>query len=60
MEPVYYTDYMSFPQMQEKLGHWVGVASNIGDTLCYEILTDKHTIINRSVVRSATPAEHQN
>ena len=60
MEPVYYTDYTSFPQTQEKLGHWVGIAPNVGDILCYEILTDKHTIINRSTVRSALPQDQQN
>ena len=60
MEPVYYLDYTSFPQTQEKPGHWVGVAPNVGDMLCYEILTERNTIINRSAVRTALTDEHQN
>ena len=60
MEPVYYLDYTSFPQTQEKLGHWVGVAPNVSDMLCYEILTEKNTIINCSVVRSTLADGQQN
>ena len=59
-EPVYYLDDVGFPKTKASLGHWVGVADNVGDVLCFKILTSKRTIIHRSVVRSALPKEHQN
>ena len=60
MEPVYYMDDVGFPQTREKLGHWIGVAEHVGDVLCFQILTEKRTIINRSVLRSAIPKDMQN
>ena len=60
MEPVYYMDDVGFPQTREKLGHWIGVAEHVGDALCFQILTEKRTVINRSVLRSATPKDLQN
>ena len=53
-------DDVGFPQTREKLGCWVGVAEHVGDALCFQILTDKRTIINRSVLRSARPKDMQN
>lgn len=54
-QPVYYTDTeASFPATKELLGHWVGVASNVGDALCFKIRTVPHNkLIYRSVVRPA-------
>jgi hypothetical protein len=44
-----------FPGTKEAMGHWLGVADNVGDALCFYILTDKtHQVIERSVVRSAS------
>ena len=60
MEPVYYLDDVGFPQTREELGHWIGVARHVGDALCFQILTEKRTIINRSVIRSARPKDMQN
>ena len=47
MEPVYYIGYTSFPQTQEKLGHWVGVAT--GDVTKSQILNPKSQILNLGV-----------
>ena len=54
-ERVYYHNPTDrFPGTKESMGHWLGVADNVGDSLCFYILTDKtHEIIERSVVRSA-------
>ena len=60
MEPVYYMDDVGFPQTREKLGHCIGVAEHVGDALCFQVLTDKRTVINRSVLRSAQPKDIQN
>ena len=60
MEPVYYMDNIGFPQTQEKSGHWVGVAEHVGDALCFQVLTEKRTIINQSVLCSAQPKDTQN
>ena len=54
-EPVYYLDTSQpFPSTKEKLGYWLGITDNVGDKLCFHILTsDTHRVIERSVVRSA-------
>ena len=54
-EPVYYNPHEDgFPsQPNEELGHWVGVASNVGDALTFKLLSPSQKIIARSVVRSA-------
>ena len=59
-ERVYYYDPLtSFPESKEKLGRFVGIAENVGDTLTYKILTEKtEQIICRSVVRSAEVEEN--
>ena len=60
-EPVYYlSPDASFPETKEQLGHFVGVSANTGDAMCYLILTDKKTILVRSVVRSALKKEETN
>lgn len=61
-EPVFYLNSdVSFPSSKEKAGWWVGVASNVGDSLTYKILTDDtHKIIHRSVLRPATDDRFQN
>ena len=58
-EKVYYYDHStSFPDSKEKLGRFVGIAENVGDTLFYKILTsDANQIIHRLVVRSAECGE---
>jgi len=50
-QPVYFSDKDSFPDADERLGHWLGVAENKGDTLTYWILSDNKTVIARSLVR---------
>ena len=52
-ERVYYADHnVSFPKTQEKAGYWIGVAENVGDALCYYVLTDDtHAVITTGYVR---------
>ena len=59
---LYHTHDASFAsQLHEKLGRWVGVATNIGDALTYLILDDaSQQVIPRSVVRSALNPQHPN
>ena len=54
-QKVYYLDPTSpYPSPKEKVGRFVGIAENVGDTLTYEILTDDtRQVIYRSVVRAA-------
>jgi hypothetical protein len=57
-EPVYYIEPVSvtgkFPNTKEKLGRWLGIASDYGDGMAYWILTDDtEELIVRSLVRSA-------
>ena len=55
-QPIYYyekgNDY-SFPDSKELLGRWLGPCPNTGDIFCSYILTQKDTVIKRSVLRSA-------
>ena len=50
-QSIYYSEKATFPTTNEKYGHWLGVAENMGDTLTYWILTDKNIVIARSLVR---------
>ena len=54
-EPVYYDPhYDGFPSASnEELGHWVGVATHVGDALTFKILTPSNKVIYRSVICSA-------
>ena len=54
-EPVYYAKYdESFPgDTTELLGRFVRIAENIGNAMCFLILTEDLKVIARSVVRSA-------
>jgi hypothetical protein len=54
-EKVYYHDpSQKFPSTKEKTGYGLGIADNVGDRLCFHILTtDTHRVIERSVIRSA-------
>jgi hypothetical protein len=49
-EKVYFLDPMeAYPDTKEKAGYWMGVAENVGDALCYYVLTaDKHTVLECS------------
>jgi hypothetical protein len=55
-ESVYYYDPMvPFPSSKECLGHFVGIAENVGDTMTFRVLTDTtQDVIARSTIRSAT------
>ena len=52
-EPVLYASHEKiFPSTNERPGHWVGVARNVGDALTFEIYDDQtKKIVTRSVVR---------
>ena len=54
-EPVYYNPhYDGFPSApNEELGHWVGIATNVGDALTFKVLSASNKVIYRSVLRSA-------
>jgi len=48
------TEDHSFPRSKEKLGHFCGVAENVGDLLTFQIyVPSSHQVIHRSVLRSA-------
>ena len=49
-QPVYFLDKDIFPETEECLGHWLGVAENKGDTLTYWILTENKKVLAQSLV----------
>ena len=50
-KPVYFLDQDArFPETRERLGRFVGIAENHGDTLTYWILTPDDQLLARSVV----------
>ncbi len=54
----YYDPKAAFPTPKEKIGRFVGVAENVGDTLTYKILTDDmRQVIYHSVVHAAEKEE---
>ena len=54
-EPVYYYDpNVPYPASKEAMGHFVGIAENVGDVMTFYILTgDTGQVIARSTMRSA-------
>jgi hypothetical protein len=61
-EPVYYTDLNTpFPNNQEKIGRFMGIAEDHGNNMCFWILTNEtEKLIVRSYLRSATDATKPN
>jgi hypothetical protein len=61
-EPVLYLDLVSkFPQTTESSGSFIGFTDDLGDALTFKILkNDLVTVLHRSVVRSASDANHRN
>ena len=54
-EPIYYNPHTGgFPSSSnEEMGHWVGVATHVGDALTFKVLTPAKKLIYRSAIRSA-------
>jgi len=51
-EWIWYKENVSFPEQDVCLGWWLGVASNVGQSMTYWLLTEKGTVIARSSVSS--------
>ena len=51
---LYHEPDNKFPDAKELPGYFLGIARNVGDTLTFIILSENHTKINRSVIRSAS------
>ena len=61
LQPVlYYNKMASNPQPKEELGHFVGIAINVGDALTFKVLTDNDQVLCRSVIRPADDKNHPN
>ena len=56
-QPVYFSDQDAFPDTDERLGHWIGVAENKGDTLTYWTLAENQQVLARSLVRPVSSSE---
>ena len=50
---LYYNKMASYPQPKEVLGHFVGIAINVGDALTFKVLTEHDQVLCRSVIRPA-------
>ena len=61
-EPVLSLDPVSkFQETTEKTGYFLGFADNLCDVMTFKILkNDLNTVLHRSVVRSASDANHRN
>ena len=61
MQPVlYYNKMATYPETNEVLGHFVGIAINVGDALTFKVLTKHDQVLCRSVVRPADDKDHLN
>ena len=47
-------------QNHQLLGRWLGVAHNIGQGMCYHVLTQNGKVLSRSTVIPLTPDDHLN
>jgi hypothetical protein len=58
-QPVQYMDNpeLKFPQLKTKLGQWLGIATSMGQALCYYILTANGTVITESTVKALEDPE---
>jgi len=53
-QPVYYQEHRAkFPETDEGIGRFVGIAENVGDSLTFKVLLPNGEIIHRSGVRPA-------
>jgi hypothetical protein len=59
-EQVYFKTPGSFPDVNEELGWFVGIAENIGDALTFWVLTASNQVLARSLVRSASNPQEPN
>ena len=61
-EKVYYSAFdPKYPsESTEKVGHFVGFADSVGDTMTFKILTEDNKVIFRSNVRTAEDKKTQN
>ena len=48
---------VKFPQLKTNLDRWLGIATSVGQALCYYILTANGTVINRSTVKALEDPE---
>jgi hypothetical protein len=56
-EPVWYFDPHTFPEDNRLLGRWLGEAHQIGQAMCYWILTNTRKVIARSTVQAISEAD---
>jgi hypothetical protein len=56
----YWTPAKGFPSTREAIGHFVGIAENIGDFMTYYVLTDTGQVLARSQVRTAETEDRRN
>jgi len=56
-EPVWYFDPHTFPEDNRLLGRWLGEAHQIGQAMCYWILTNTEKVIARSTVQAISEAD---
>ena len=57
---LYYNKMASYLEPKEVLGHFVGIAINVGDALTFKVLTNNDQVLCRSVVRPADDKNHPN
>ena len=56
-KPVYNYDKANFPEDCELICKWIGVAHNVGQAVCFWILSKSGTPITRTTVRNVSDTE---
>ncbi|MGH7974084.1 MAG: hypothetical protein ACREBR_01060, partial [bacterium] len=56
----YLEQAVSFPEVKEKLGKWLGPAHNIGQAMCYYVLKPNGQVISRSTVSAVDMTDEDN
>jgi hypothetical protein len=52
-QPVFYYDENAvYPEARERVGRWLGPAHDVGQALCYWVVTSTGTVLARSTVRA--------
>jgi hypothetical protein len=51
-QPVWYMYNASFPDDRKLIGHWLGVSHQVGQAMCFWILSDTGKVLSRSSVQA--------
>jgi hypothetical protein len=56
-QPIWYIDGVSFPEDKKKFGRWLGVSHQVGQSMCFWVLTENATAISQTSVQPISSDE---